>query len=73
MVAMIFVAFLSAEPRRKPRLPIMSSPENLDVLAIKDRAAFILCHRKKNNGLNFPTTFSRKSWVYRRLPETGRR
>ena len=56
----IFVAFLSAEPRTKPRLPIISATENLEVLAIKDRAVFILCHPKKNGSFGFPNNFLEK-------------
>src|SRR2546425_2465522 len=38
----MFATFLSAEPNSRPKLPLISSTENLEVFAIKDRAAFIL-------------------------------
>src|SRR5881296_3765410 len=49
----MFVAFLAEEPGKKTRLPFHSETENLDVLAIKNRAAFILCRRKKNGMFSF--------------------
>src|SRR3981081_2174015 len=43
--AMLFVVFLSEEPKRKPKLPLVSKTENLEVFAVKDRAAYIVSHR----------------------------
>jgi uncharacterized protein (DUF1697 family) len=59
---MLFVAFLAAEPGSKPKLPLQSLTEKLEVLAIKDRAAFILCHRKKNGFFAFPNNFCEKQF-----------
>jgi len=59
---MMFVAFLAAEPDGRPKLPLRSATENLEVLAIKDRAAFILCHRKKNGMFAFPNNFLEKEF-----------
>src|SRR5713226_5107305 len=59
---MMFVAFLAAEPDGRPKLPLRSATENLEVLAIKDRAAFILCHRKKNGMFAFPNNFFEKEF-----------
>ena len=59
---MKFVAFLAAEPGSKPKLPLQSLTENLEVLAIRDRAAFILCHRKKNGFFAFPNNFFEKKF-----------
>lgn len=56
----MFVAFLSAEPPTKPRLPIIAATENLEVLAIRDRAVFILCRRKKNGSFGFPNNLLEK-------------
>ncbi len=58
---MMFVAFLAAEPN-KAKLPLHSVTENLDVLAIRHRAAFILCLRKKNGMFSFPNNFFEKEF-----------
>ena len=58
--AMMFVTFLSAEPNSRPKLPLISAAENLEVFAIKDRAAFILARRKKNGSCGFPNNFIEK-------------
>ena len=60
---MMFVAFLAAEPETKTKLPLVSAMENLEVLAIKHRAAFILCRRKKNGLFAFPTNFFEKQFA----------
>jgi uncharacterized protein (DUF1697 family) len=59
---MTFVAFLVAEPKGKPKLPLQSATENLEVLEIRDRAAFILCRRKKNGMFSFPNNFFEKEF-----------
>ena len=56
----VFVTFLSAEPNSRPKLPLISATENLEVFAIKDRAAFILARRKKNGRGGFPNSFIEK-------------
>ncbi|MDX6611757.1 MAG: hypothetical protein QOD75_943 [Blastocatellia bacterium] len=58
----IFVALLFAEPENAPKLPWHSEIENLDVLAIKHRAAFILCRQKKNGLFSFPNNFLEKQF-----------
>ena len=57
---MRFVVLLSAEPESKNKLPLVSATEKLEVLAIKNRAVFILCHRKPNGFFSFPNNFSEK-------------
>ena len=57
---MKFVALLRAEPESNTKLPLVSSTEKLEVLAIKNRAAFILCHRKQNGFFSFPNNFLEK-------------
>ena len=56
----MFVAFLAAKPESKTRLPLVSATEKLEVLAIKNRAALILCHRKPNGLFSFPNNFFEK-------------
>ncbi len=58
----MFVTFLAAEPGGKPKLPLQSMTESLEVLGIRDRAAFILCHRKKNGSFAFPNNFFEKEF-----------
>jgi uncharacterized protein (DUF1697 family) len=59
---MMFVTFLAAEPGSQPKLPLQSLTENLEVVAIRDRAAFILCRRKKNGSFAFPNNFLEKQF-----------
>ena len=59
---MLCVTLLCAEPKAGPKLPLQSAIENLEVLAIKNRAAFILCRRKKNGMFSFPNNFFEKEF-----------
>jgi len=56
----MFVTFLAAEPGGKPKLPLISSTENLEVFAIENRVAFILARRKNNGWFGFPNNFIEK-------------
>ena len=55
-----FVVFLSDEPQRTPKLPLISTTENLDVFEVRDRAAFVVSGRKKNGWFGFPNKFVEK-------------
>lgn len=57
---MLSVVFLSDEPQHKPKLPLLSTTENLEVFEVKDRAAFIVSRRKKNGWFGFPNKFVEK-------------
>jgi uncharacterized protein (DUF1697 family) len=59
--AVLFVVFLSDEPQPDPELPLMSAIENLDVLEVTDRAAFVVSRRKKNGMFGFPNKFVEKT------------
>ena len=59
---MMCVTLLTAEPKAGPKLPLKSAIENLEVLAIKNRAAFILCRRRKNGMFSFPNNFFEKEF-----------
>lgn len=59
---MMCVTLLVAEPKAGPKLPLRSATENLEVLAIRNRAAFILCRRKKNGSFSFPNNFFEKEF-----------
>ncbi len=56
----LFVVFLSDEPQHDPKLPLTSVTENLDVLEVKDRAAFVVSRRKKKGMHSFPNKFVEK-------------
>jgi uncharacterized protein (DUF1697 family) len=57
----LFVVFLSDEPQHDPELPLMSAIENIEVLDVKERAAFIVLRRKKNGMFSFPNKFVEKT------------
>jgi uncharacterized protein (DUF1697 family) len=59
---MLCVTLIAAEPKDAPKLPFQSEKENLEVLAIKNRAAFILCRRKKNGSFSFPNNLFEKEF-----------
>ncbi len=42
------------------KLPLVSKPENLEVLTIKDGAAFVVSRRKKNGLFGYPNNFVEK-------------
>lgn len=58
--AVSFVTFMSAEPIKRPRLPFIIAKENVEVLAIRNRTAFIVCRRKPNGTFGFPNAFLEK-------------
>jgi uncharacterized protein (DUF1697 family) len=58
--AVVYVVFLSDEPRHVPKLPLVSALENLDVFEVSDGAAFIVTRRKKNGMFGYPNKFVEK-------------
>lgn len=56
----LYVAFLFRRPRRKPRFPLISSKEALEVLAMRNREVFIVSRRKRNRFFGFPNNFIEK-------------
>jgi uncharacterized protein (DUF1697 family) len=59
---MMCVTLLVAEPKAGPKLPFKSAIENLEILVIRNHAAFILCRRKKNGMFSFPNNFFEKEF-----------
>lgn len=57
---MRFVTFMSAEPLKAPRAPFVIEKENAEVLAIRNRTAFLACRRKPNGMFSFPNAFFEK-------------
>ena len=59
---MLFVILLRAEvPQVK--LPLESKTENFKLIAIQDRAAFIIARRKKTGWFGFPNNFIEKEFA----------
>ena len=57
---MLCVVFLADEPKHKPRLPLLSKAEKLELFEVKDRAAFIIARRKQTGWFGFPNNFAEK-------------
>jgi uncharacterized protein (DUF1697 family) len=57
---MLCVAFLANAPTAKPKLPLQSQTEKLELIAIKDQAAFVVARRKQTGWFGFPNNFVEK-------------
>lgn len=57
---MLCVVFLFDKPERKVKLPIISINEKLELIAIDDRAAYVVARRKKTGWFGFPNNFVEK-------------
>lgn len=57
---MLCVVFLFDEPQQKPKLPLISTTDKLELIAIRDRAAFVVARRKKTGWFGFPNNFVEK-------------
>jgi uncharacterized protein (DUF1697 family) len=66
---MLFVTFLASPAPVKPRLPLRSETENMEVIALTNGAAFIVAHRKKTGWFGFPHTFAEREF---KVPTTTR-
>lgn len=66
---MLFVTFLASQPLVKPKLPLRSVAEKMEVIALTDGAAFVVAHRKKTGWFGFPHTFVEKEL---KVPTTTR-
>ena len=58
---MLCAVFFAADPP-KLKLPLKSIPENLEVFAVRDGAAFVICRRKKSGWFGFPNNFVEKQF-----------
>ena len=56
----LYAAFLSEVPRSKPRFPVVSHQEALELVAIRDREAFVVSRRKTNGFFGIPNNFVEK-------------
>ena len=59
---MLFVTFFASSPPVKPRLPLRSKTENMEVVALTDGAAFIIAQREQTGWFGFPHTFAEKEF-----------
>jgi uncharacterized protein (DUF1697 family) len=57
---MLCVVFLFDEPATRPKLPLISTTDKLELIAIRDRAAFVVARRKKTGWFGFPNNFVEK-------------
>jgi len=57
---MLCVVFLFDKPAHTPKLPLKSTTDNLELIAVKDRAAFVVARRKKTGWFGFPNNFVEK-------------
>jgi uncharacterized protein (DUF1697 family) len=57
---MLCVVFLFDEPATLPKLPVKSISDKLELIAVRDRAAFVVARRKKTGWFGFPNNFVEK-------------
>lgn len=57
---MLCVVFLFDQPSKIFKLPVISPTDNLELIAIDDRAAFVVARRKKTGWFGFPNNFVEK-------------
>lgn len=57
---MLCVVFLFDEPARILKLPIISITDNLELISIDSRVAFVVARRKKTGWFGFPNNFVEK-------------
>lgn len=48
------VVFLSQKPRSRPRFPLVSAPEAVEAVGMKNLDVFVVSRRKKNGSHGFP-------------------
>jgi uncharacterized protein (DUF1697 family) len=58
---MLCAVFFAADPP-KLKLPLKSIPENLEVFAVRDATAFVVCRRKPSGWFGFPNNFVEKQF-----------
>lgn len=58
---MLCAVFFAADPPQL-KLPLKSTPENLEVFAVRDGAAFVVCRRKPSGWFGFPNNFVEKQF-----------
>jgi uncharacterized protein (DUF1697 family) len=59
---MLCVVFLTEDPQNKVPIPLVSTSDNLEVFAVRDRAVFVVLRRKKTGWFGFPNNFVEKQF-----------
>jgi uncharacterized protein (DUF1697 family) len=57
---MLCVVLLADEPAQTPTIPLISPTDKLELIAIRDQAAFVVARRKKTGWFGFPNNFVEK-------------
>jgi len=57
---MLCVVFLANEPKTKPKLPLVSLTDNLEVFEVAEGTACVVSRRKKTGWFGFPNNFVEK-------------
>jgi uncharacterized protein (DUF1697 family) len=59
---MLCVVFLANEPKAKPKLPLVSLTDNLEVFEVAEGTACVVLRRKKTGWFGFPNNFVEKQF-----------
>jgi uncharacterized protein (DUF1697 family) len=59
---MLCLVFLADEPKTKPKLPLISLTDNLEVFEVSDLTACVVSRRKKTGWFGFPNNFVEKQF-----------
>ena len=57
---MLCVVFFLDQPANSPKLPLISISDKLEIVAVNDRAAFVVARRKPTGWFGFPNNFVEK-------------
>ncbi|HEX2268028.1 MAG TPA: DUF1697 domain-containing protein [Pyrinomonadaceae bacterium] len=57
---MLCVVFLFDKPSRNVKPPVISTTDNLELIALDNRAAYVVARRKKTGWFGFPNNFVEK-------------
>ena len=58
----LYVVFLSQKPNNRPRLPMASPKEALEIIDTNGLEVFVVSRRKDNGGYGFPNSFVEKEF-----------
>lgn len=59
---MLLIVFLAEDSGPKPKLPFLSTAENVEIFAVADGVAFCVARRKKNGWFGFPNGVVEKAF-----------
>jgi uncharacterized protein (DUF1697 family) len=58
----LYVVFLAARPKKRPRLPLICSRESLEAFGLREREVFVVSRPKSNGFFGFPNSFIEKEF-----------